>query len=437
MRRMGALKVVVRELNEVQALRAALLDARNYTLALYAHLTPEQRQVPYLRVVNPPVWEVAHIGWFQEFWCLRYREGHVALPSRLPDCDPILNSALIPHQQRWQLHQLVWNDVLHYLEHEFEDTLRALDSSTPDQRYFFQLALYHEDMHGEALLMTLQTLALPPPQLQRAVLPRPAAIEAAGDAEFDGGAFAMGSNPGSDFVFDNEKWAHEVQVAPFALSAIAVSNGEYRAFVEADGYARRELWSEDGWRWREQPGFHAPRYWRKEAGGWLMRRFDQWEPLPDDEPVIHVNAHEAEAYCRFVGRRLPSEAEWEFAARAGLRGVDRFPWGDAAADDGRANLNGWYAGPVPVRALPGSDSAAGLRQMLGNVWEWTSTPFGPYPGFSPDPYAEYSQPWFGDHQVLRGGCFATRARLVHNRWRNFYTAERGDIFAGIRTARSL
>ena len=437
MRRMGALKVAMRELNEVQALRAALLDARNYTLALYAHLMPEQRQVPYLRVVNPPVWELAHVGWFQEFWCLRYREGDGPLSSRWPDCDPILNSALIPHEQRWQLRQLVWDDVLIYLQHELEDTLRALDSSAPAQRYFFQLALYHEDMHGEALLMTLQTLALPGPRLAGPVLPRPATMDSGGEVEFAGGSFALGAEPGPDFVFDNEKWSHEVEVAPFALSAAAVSNAEFLRFVEADGYARRELWSEDGWRWREQSQSHAPRYWRKSAGRWLMRRFDRWEPVQGDDPVMHVNAHEAEAYCRFVGRRLPTEAEWEFAARAGLSRGERFPWGEVPANDGRANLNGLYGGPVPVNALPGSDSAFGLRQMLGNVWEWTSTPFRPYPGFSPDPYAEYSQPWFGDHRVLRGGGFATRSRLVHNRWRNFYTPDRGDIFAGIRTARWL
>ena len=426
----------MQELNEVQPLRAALLDARDYTLALYAHLTPEQRQVPYLRVVNPPVWELAHIGWFQEFWCLRYREGHAPFASRWADCDRLLNSSLIPHEQRWGLRQLLWDDVLRYLQRELEDTLQALEVSTPDQRYFFQLALYHEDMHGEALLMTLHTLGLPQPELRRPVLPRPDATAPGQEVEFEGGSFAMGSKPGPNFVFDNEKWAHEVQIAPFALSAVAVCNGEYQDFVEAGGYTRREFWSEDGWRWRERSALQAPRYWRKQAGQWLMRRFDNWEPLPGAEPVMHVNAYEAQAYCAYVGRRLPSEAEWEFAARARLRNADRFPWGEAPADDGRANLNGLYSRPVPVSALPQSDSATGLRQMLGNVWEWTSTTFGPYPGFSPDPYAEYSQPWFGDHQVLRGGCFATRARLVHNRWRNFYTPERGDIFAGIRTARS-
>ena len=169
-----------------------------------------------------------------------------------------------------------------------------------------------------------------------------------------------------------------------------------------------------------------------------MRRFDRWERLEPDDPVTHVNAHEAEAYCNFVGRRLPTEAEWELAARHGLQeGADRYPWGDSPAPSGAVNLGGVYGRPVAVAALPQSDSSTGLHQMLGNVWEWTSTPFGPYPGFTPDPYKEYSQPWFHNHRVLRGGCFATRARLVHNRWRNFYTPERNDVFAGFRTARSL
>ncbi len=151
--------------------------------------------------------------------------------------------------------------------------------------------------------------------------------------------------------------------------------------------------------------------------------------------MMHVNAHEAQAYCAFAGRRLPSEAQWEFAARSGLApGADRFPWGDGIAAPGAVNLDGNYGGTVPAAALASADSPTGLRQMIGNVWEWTATAFEPYPQFSPDPYKEYSQPWFGDHRVLRGGCFATRSRLVHNRWRNFYTPDRNDIFAGFRTA---
>jgi iron(II)-dependent oxidoreductase len=169
-----------------------------------------------------------------------------------------------------------------------------------------------------------------------------------------------------------------------------------------------------------------------------VRSFDQWERLVPNEPVLHVNGFEGEAYCAFRGRRLPTEAEWEYAARAGLTdAADRYPWGDAPLSRSLANLDGAYGKPVAVRALPLADTRAHVRQMLGNVWEWTATNFTGYPGFVPGLYKEYSQPWFGDHRVLRGGCFATRARLVHNRFRNFYTPDRSDVFAGFRTARSL
>ena len=155
-------------------------------------------------------------------------------------------------------------------------------------------------------------------------------------------------------------------------------------------------------------------------------------PLAWGEPVIHVNWHEAQAFCRYAGRRLPSEAEWEMAASgAGTSARRRYPWGDAPPDARRANLEG-YA-PVAACARPAGKSAHGCRQLIGNVWEWTDTTFGPYPGFEPDRYKEYSQPWFGTHKVLRGGSFATPARLIRNTWRNFYTPDRYDIFAGFRT----
>jgi iron(II)-dependent oxidoreductase len=250
--------------------------------------------------------------------------------------------------------------------------------------------------------------------------------------------FDMGSRPGPDFVFDNEKWAHAVPVAPFALATTTVTQGDFHAFVASGGYATRRWWSDAGWAWRESAGAKQPRHWFREGGAWRVRRFDRIEAMDEAAAMIHVNAHEAEAYAAFAGARLPTEAEWEYAARYRLtEGNDRLPWGDVPRTAPDANLDNRYARPVASAALPGSDSAAGLRQMLGNVWEWTATAFGPYPGFSPDPYREYSQPWFGDHRVLRGGSFATRSRLVHNRWRNFYTPDRNDVFAGIRLARDL
>ena len=431
----------MRELRDIQALRAALNDARDYTLQLYAHLTSEQRLFPYLRTVNPPAWELAHVGWFQEFWCLRYRERDAPLGARLPDADTLLNSSIIPHADRWERPKLTWERTLDYLEREFQDALAALERSSPEQRYFYRLALLHEDMHGEALLMSLQSLALPEPEWQvRAAPPAPAAAsrQAGPEVEFEGGELEMGSPASPDFAFDNEKPVHRVNVAPFALARTSVSNAEYAQFVEAGGYTSSHFWTAEGWQWCTAAGLQAPCYWRKDGARWLARRFDHWEPLLADEPVIHVNAFEAEAYCSFAGKRLPTEAEWEYAARHGhAAGQDRYPWGCAAPVRGAVNLDGAYRRPVPVGALAESDTPAGLRQMIGNVWEWTATEFSGYPGFRSDPYLEYSQPWFSGHRVLRGGCFATRARLVHNRFRNFYTPDRNDVFAGFRTARTL
>jgi iron(II)-dependent oxidoreductase len=233
---------------------------------------------------------------------------------------------------------------------------------------------------------------------------------------------------------------------PFAIARAAVTQAEFLAFVEDRGYFRQELWTREGWEWRESKQAEHPVYWRKEAPGkWLRRNFDRWVRLEAHRPVIHVNWHEAQAYCRWAGRRVPSEAEWEAAAAAELsaRGNGllsrkrRYPWGDshpgALPDAICANTDMAAMGCVSVGALPASDSAAGCRQMFGNVWEWTESDFRPYPGFVADPYKEYSAPWFGTHKVLRGGCWATRGRLLRNTYRNFYTPERRDIWAGFRT----
>lgn len=406
---------------------------------MYAHLDDRQRRFPYLPIVNPPDWELAHVGWFHEYWCLRDAGRGAPGPSRFPNADPLLNSALISHAERWDRPELPWPRVLDYLGSVQADELERLASGRDDDLYFFQLALLHEDMHGEALLMTLQTLGLPAPAPYRdPAAPPPRAPLLRAEIEFPGGEFVMGSRAGRGFVFDNESQPHVVGVVPFALAARTVTAGEFAAFVEAGGYARREWWSEDGWAWRTRVGAEAPLYWRHDGGRqWRVRRFDRWQPLDEEAAMVHVCAHEAEAYCAYADRRLPTEAEWEYAARFGISGDDRYPWGDALPAAGDVNWNGAYGAPVAADALPAGDTPTGLRQMIGNVWEWTATPFTPYPGFSPGPYKEYSEPWFHTHRALRGGCFATRARLVHNRWRNFYMPERRDVFAGFRVARGL
>jgi len=316
---------------------------------------------------------------------------------------------------------------------------------SPAETYFVLLSVFHEDMHGEAFLYTRQTLGYPRPTLTGSGPLAPRAESDArttcghlpGDVEIPGGTFLLGADPAEPFVFDNEKWAHPVELPSFAISRAPVTQLEFAEFVEAGGYTRRELWTPAGWRWREAAVAGHPVYWNRKGDRWLRRDFDQWLPLEPHRPVIHVNWHEADAYCRWAGRRLPTEGEWE-AAAATIRDdltarKRRFPWGDQFPGPTRAQLDGYCLGCCDVAALPAGESDGGCRQMIGSVWEWTASEFGPYPGFVADPYREYSQPWFGTHKVLRGGAWPTRARLVRNTWRNFYTPDRRDVWAGFRT----
>jgi iron(II)-dependent oxidoreductase len=293
-------------------------------------------------------------------------------------------------------------------------------------------------MHGEALLYTRQTLAYPAPRLERPLVAAPGGGALTGDVEIPGGTFQLGAAPTAPFAFDNEQQAHPVAIAPFRLARAPVTEAEFAAFAEDGGYARRELWGDDGWRWRTGAAATCPVYWQRDAAGrWSVREFDRWRPLAPHRPVLHVNWFEASAYCRWAGRRLPTEAEWELAA-AGPCPDDaarkrRYPWGNEASA-ACAHLDATSLHCADTAAFAAGDGPFGCRQMLGNVWEWTASTFGPYPGFRAGVYREYSEPWFGTRKVLRGGCFATSSRLVWNTWRNFFTPDRSDIFAGFRTA---
>ena len=411
---------------------AHLEAARARVHALTADLDGERLLGPKLAIVNPILWELGHLAWFQENWCLRQRADGTRGPSMIDAADALYDSTAIPHEVRWELPLLSLEATRGYLDAVLHELKDLLAKRPEDDRllYFAELAACHEDMHAEAFHYTRQTLGYPAPALIPISVNATATPER-GDAEFSGGAFLLGAVPGAGFVFDNEKWAHEIELRPFLLAREAVTNREFAEFVDAGGYSRREWWSEEGWAWRDS--FVAPRYWDKREGVWGARRFDAWRPLAFDEPVIHVSWHEAEAFCRFARRRLPTEAEWEFAA---CNGADMpkpaTPWGGDRPSSERANL-GRSARRSVVAAYPQGASSRGCRQLFGNVWEWTATTFGPYPGFVPDPYREYSEPWFGTHKVLRGGSFATPARLIRNTWRNFYTPDRYDVFAGFRT----
>ncbi|MGQ0653467.1 MAG: selenoneine synthase SenA [Betaproteobacteria bacterium] len=326
---------------------------------------------PKLGIVNPPLWEIGHVGWFQERWCLRSRDDGSLADSILPGADALYDSSSVPHATRWGLPLPGLAATRRYLDDVLALVLARIEREPQSERlaYFVRLATLHEDMHSEAFHYTHQTHGYAAPFDARA--------EAAGcDLPFSGGILTLGAERNhAGFIFDNEKWAHRVEVRPFSISSTPVSNAQFLEYVEAGGA--------------------APRYWRKsglQRGDWEERRFERWMALDPAAPARHVDWNEAQGWCRWARRRLPSEAEWEFAARSGN---PAFRWGD--------------------------------------VWEWTSSPFEPFAGFSADPYTDYSQPWFGTHKVLKGASFATPRRLVRPAFRNFYMPERGDAFCGLRT----
>ncbi|MFN0107876.1 MAG: selenoneine synthase SenA [Blastocatellia bacterium] len=442
------MNVIHSELTTEQLI-AHLQEARARLLELVSDLSDEQMIGPRLAIVNPLRWEIAHVAHFQEFWLLRHLRGYERItPADGLDSDKLYDSAQVNHSTRWDLPLPSKQTTIDYtqriLDRVCEEALKQAappDTAGYDDNYFLHLSLLHEDMHNEAITYTRQTLGyVLNPAFSRNLSfaeqpPKGGITNALGDTLIPGGAFRLGSELNSGFVFDNELRSREVMVAPFAMSRAATSNAEFLAFVEDSGYCRQEFWSDEGWRWRESVNAEHPAYWRCADGEWQRRVFDQWIPLEPSLPVVHVNWFEADAYCRWSGRRLPTEAEWELAA-AGI-GKRKFPWGDEAPTPERANLDWLAGGLAPVDALPAGDSAFGVRQMIGNVWEWTATDFAPFDGFTPGPYKEYSAPWFPNHgeahKVLRGGCWATRSRLIRNGYRNFYKPDRRDVWAGFRT----
>ena len=422
---------------------SALHEARRRTLSLVEDLDDEQMIGPRLEIVNPLRWEIGHVAWFQEYWVLRHLRGREPI---LANGDALYDSAKVAHDTRWDLPLPTKAETIAYMTRVIDEISRQFsesgfdDGRGSDASYFLALALFHEDMHGEAITYTRQTLARPAPRITNAeagdIENQTSFENIEGDALVPGGLFIAGNTSEHGFVFDNEQQPFEVWVEPFRISRTATTNGEFARFVEDGGYQRRELWSEEGWTWRENTRATHPVYWSLyDDRAWWRRNFDQVVPLEEHHPVLHVNWYEADAYCRWSDRRLPTEFEWEMAASSepDSSRKRRFPWGDEDPTPAGANLDSRKLGTTDVRALPAGDSAYGCRQMIGNVWEWTASDFTPYPGFVAGPYKEYSEPWFGNHKVLRGGCWATRSRLISNTYRNFYKPDRRDVWAGFRT----
>jgi ergothioneine biosynthesis protein EgtB len=375
----------------------ALVAARNYTLALFdcfvAAGLDQSSRVPRLSTINVPSWELGHIAWFAEWFILREASSSHPLDaltgSLLTQGDDLFDSATVAHRSRWTLDLPSSGALKTYCHEVLDRTLDKLSrvANADTALYPYRLALAHEDMHGEALLITLQTLGVATPQQWTLPMQAPAQIA------FPGGALNMGQIPESSFAFDNEMGPHAVRVAPFSIDASLISNAQYLDFIGDGGYQNSQFWSAQGRAWLMQQERSSPRHWQRDAGGqWSTVAFGCPATLALHDPVRHINLYEAQAYCAWAGRRLATEAEWEYAALSGHPG---FLW--------------------------------------GQLWEWTASPFEPYPGFVAGPYRDYSKPWFGTHQVLRGASFATPSRLRSPVMRNFYTPERDDLFAGLRT----
>ncbi len=385
-----------------EELAEALTASRADTLATFAVF---ERALPGLAVprraeLNPPLWELGHVGWFQEYWIERNPErgrGHRAdpdaprQPPRRRDADGLYHSSRVPHESRWQLPLPDAKATRDELARQLDDTLALLRQAGTgdDALYFFRLALAHEDMHHEAALYMACVLGIEieDPRWQRAPLPRPGAPLA-----FSARRWPLGSAPGAGFAFDNELPGRTEALRAFEIDRQAVRWAEFLPFVEAGGYDDPRWWSEVGARWRASQSAGLPRYIRHAASGWEQWRGGRWRELDPREAASHLTLHEAEAWCRWAGRRLPTEAEWESAA---CSAPDAFRWGD--------------------------------------VWEWTASPFAPYPGFEPHPYRDYSAPWFDGRPVLRGASHCTQPRMRHPRYRNFFPAARNDVPAGFRS----
>jgi iron(II)-dependent oxidoreductase len=422
-------------------LAGALTTARARFLAIL-----EPFDEPVLRrqhdvLMSPLLWDLAHVANYEDLWLVR---ALGAEPTRT-GLDDLYDAFKQPRNVREALPLLDLAGALAYGEAVRERALDLLDaadvtSQSPSRLtrdgFVHRMVAQHEHQHAETLLAAIQLLPPDDGHVTHAEPPPGARVVPPAEVLVPGGPFLMGS--ADPDALDNERPPHEVDVADFWMDAAPVTNGQYRRFVEDGGYDDRRWWSDAGWAWRQEAGLVGPQFWRRDGLRWARLRFGTVEDLPDDEPVQHVCFHEADAYARWAGRRMPTEAEWEKAARFDPATGEsrRWPWGDAAPTAAHANLGQRHLGPAPVGAYPDGVSAVGCHQMVGDVWEWTASDFLAYPGFEWFPYAEYSDVFYGgDYKVLRGASWATDPSVGRSTFRNWDHPIRRQIFAGFRTAR--
>tara|TARA_R110002167_G_scaffold14781_21_gene59573 strand:+ start:1220 stop:2587 length:1368 start_codon:yes stop_codon:yes gene_type:complete len=439
-------------------LLAELALTRQRTRELITSLDNQQLDVPYHPGVNPPLWEMGHAAFFYEVFVFNFLDGDVSFD---PAMDELWDSFHIDHKDRWRRDLFPGlESTLAYFDHVYDKMAERIERRPLSDRelYLCRYAIFHQNMHIESLVWCRQTVGYAPPP--GANPSRPAANSSneplKQDAVVPAGRWLIGM-PGdssqyatADFAFDSEKPRHGVSLDEFAIARCLVSNQEFMAFVEDGGYRKPELWSFGGQKWlraetdialvhgEAEPILVVPRhplYWRRQDGQWQERLFDQWQLLNPDAPVTHVSYWEAEAYCRWAGRRLPTEQEWEVAALGNRPGepFQRYPWGNEQPGPVHADMNASGMAQNPVADYPAGDSPFGCRQMIGTVWEWTSSQFFPYDGFRIDMYPFMSTLQFGDHKVSRGGSCATSSSLIRGTYRQAYLPQRNDVYTGFRT----
>jgi iron(II)-dependent oxidoreductase len=401
-----------------------LARARRATEELLDPLSDDELQQQVSPLQSPLVWDYAHIAYFEELWLLRRVGGRGPISARHDD---LYDAFQHGRDERASLPLLDPTAARAYSADVRARTLEVLDqvdlgNGDPLLRdgFVYGMVVQHELQHQETLLQTLQLRDEPYPLPVRA--DTPPAPDGPDEVTVAGGRPTIGTSD-EPWAYDNERQAHELELPEFRIDRLPVTNARFLAFVEDRGYEDERLWDERGWEWRLAGDITLPLGWSRTEDGIVRRRFGHLEALPPDEPVQHVSFFEAAAFARWAGRRLPTEQEWEHAAR----------W---SGDDGdrRANLGQASFGPLPATASGAAD--CGALQLAGDVWEWTSSAFLPYPGFEAFPYAEYSEVFFGDaFRVLRGGSWASDPLVARRTFRNWDYPQRRQIFAGFRCAR--
>ena len=392
-------------------------------------------------LMSPLLWDLAHVANYEDLWLVRALGGE---PTRA-GLDDLYDAFKQPRKVREALPLLDLAGACAYGDAVRARALELLDGAdlAPDaaarltrEGFVHRMVAQHEHQHAETLLAAIQLLPPDEGHVLTSGAPPAARVAPPEEVLVPGGTFRMGST--DPVALDNERPVHEVDVPTFWIDAAPVTNGQHRRFVQDGGYDEPRWWTDAGWKWRQEAGLVAPQFWRRDGDAWTRLRFGTVEPLPDDEPVQHVGWYEADAYARWAGRRLPTESEWEKAAVFDPDTGDSrpWPWGDEAPTEVHANLGQRHLGPAPVGAYPAGVSAVGCHQMVGDVWEWTSSDFLAYPGFEWFPYAEYSAVFYGsEYNVLRGSSWATHPSVGRTTFRNWDLPIRRQIFAGFRTAR--